>query len=237
MTDAPTDPMGDSVHDSLAGSANDATHDATHEAAPAVDGPATAPAPASDAVSGAAAPRPVRRMNVCVFLSAADLPDRYTVPAREFAELLGKGGHTLVWGGSESGLMKVVADGVRQAGGRLVGVSVEFLRAKARADADEMVIAPDLATRKAELLRRSDAVVVMVGGTGTLDEATEILELKKHGLHAKPVVLLNSAGFYDGLAAQFRRMEAEGFLPLPLSELVHFADDGAAALAYLQEHA
>ncbi|WP_037917476.1 LOG family protein [Actinacidiphila yeochonensis] len=175
-------------------------------------------------------------MNVCVFLSAADLEPRYTEPAREFARLLGAGGHTLVWGGSETGLMKVVADGVQETGGRLVGVSVEFLRAKARADADEMVVAADLAERKAELLRRSDAVVVMVGGAGTLDEATEIIELKKHGLHAKPVVLLNSAGFYDGLEQQLRRMEADGFLPLPLSELVHFATDGAAALAYLQEH-
>jgi uncharacterized protein (TIGR00730 family) len=175
-------------------------------------------------------------MNVCVFLSAADLAPQYTGPAREFARALGEGGHTLVWGGSESGLMKVVADGVQEAGGRLVGVSVEFLRHKARRTADEMVIAADLAERKAELLRRCDAIVVMVGGTGTLDEATEILELKKHGLHAKPVVLLNSAGFYDGLEQQLRRMGAEGFLPLPLSELVHFATDGAAALAYLQEH-
>lgn len=174
-------------------------------------------------------------MNICVFLSAADLGEQYTTPAREFAELLGKGGHTLVWGGSDVGLMKVVADGVQRAGGRLVGVSVEFLQHKARPDTDEMIIARDLAQRKAELLLRSDAVVIMVGGTGTLDEATEILELKKHGLHSKPVVLLNSAGFYDGLKQQFRRMEAEGFLPLPLADLVYFAEDGAAAMAYLQE--
>lgn len=176
-------------------------------------------------------------MNICVFLSAADLGPRYTEPAREFAELIGKGGHTLVWGGSDTGLMKVVADGVREHAGRLVGVSVEFLAAKARQDADEMVIAADLAQRKAELLARADAVVVMVGGAGTLDEATEILELKKHGLHTKPVVLLNTAGFYDGLKEQFRRMDAEGFLPLPLTELVFFAEDGASALAYLEEKA
>ena len=49
-------------------------------------------------------------MNICVFLSAAHLDERYTGPAREFAELIGKGGHTLVWGGSDTGLMKVVAD-------------------------------------------------------------------------------------------------------------------------------
>ncbi|MFF4942121.1 LOG family protein [Streptomyces rubiginosohelvolus] len=176
-------------------------------------------------------------MNICVFLSAADLDDRYTVPAREFAELLGRGGHTLVWGGSESGLMKVVADGVQAAGGRLVGVSVDFLAAKARPNADEMVIARDLAERKALLLEKADAVVIMVGGTGTLDEATEILELKKHGKHTKPVVLLNTAGFYDGLRQQFQRMEDEGFLPLPLTELVFFAKDGVGALAYLEETA
>ena len=147
-------------------------------------------------------------MNIGVFLSAADLDERYTRPAREFAELIGKGGHTLVWGGSDTGLMKVVADGVRETGGRLVGISVGFLQAWARKDADEMVIAKDLAKRKALMLARSDAIVVMAGGLGTLDEATEILEMRKHGLHDKPVVLLNTAGFYDGLTLQLQRMEA-----------------------------
>ncbi len=174
-------------------------------------------------------------MNICVFLSSAELDERYTRPAREFAELIGKAGHTLVWGGSDTGLMKVVADGVRETGGRLVGISVGFLRALARNDADEMVIAEDLAERKALLLAKSDGVVVMAGGLGTLDEATEILELKKHGLHDKPVVLLNTAGFYDGLTLQLRRMEEEGFLPVPLAELVFVTDQGADALAHLEK--
>jgi uncharacterized protein (TIGR00730 family) len=174
-------------------------------------------------------------MNICVFLSAADLDERYTGPAREFAELIGKGGHSLVWGGSDTGLMKVVADGVRESGGRLVGISVEFLRDWARRNADEMVIAKDLAERKALLLARSDAIVVMAGGLGTLDEATDILEQRKHGLHDKPVVLLNTAGFYDGLTLQLQRMEDEGFLPVPLADLVFVTDDNARALAHLEE--
>jgi uncharacterized protein (TIGR00730 family) len=172
-------------------------------------------------------------VNICVFLSAADLDERYTRPAREFAEAIGRAGHTLVWGGSNNGLMKVVADGVRDSGGRLLGVSVNFLRHFAREDADEMVITADLAERKAVMLARSDAIVILAGGLGTLDEATEILEQKKHGLHAKPVVLLNTAGFYDGLIIQLKRMEEERFLPLPLAELVSFTDDGAAALELL----
>ncbi|MFL6116835.1 MAG: TIGR00730 family Rossman fold protein [Catenulispora sp.] len=173
-------------------------------------------------------------MRICVFLSAADLAERYTVPARDFAERLGKAGHTLVWGGSDVGLMKVVADGVHAAGGRLCGVSVRFLAEMARPDADEMIVAADLAERKRLLLAQAEAVVIMVGGTGTLDEATEILELKKHGHTDMPVVLLNTAGFYDGLRQQFQRMEDEGFLPRPLSELVYFAQEPEEALAYLE---
>ena len=174
-------------------------------------------------------------MNICVFLSAADLDERYTRPARDFGHLLGEGGHTLVWGGSDTGLMKVVADGVQETGGRLIGISVNLLRDKARTNADEMVFAEDLAQRKALLLSHSDAFVVMPGGLGTLDEATEILELRKHGLHLKPVVLLNTAGFYDGLVLQLRRMEEEGFLPVPLDDMVIVADDGGQAIAHLED--
>ncbi|MGW5163408.1 LOG family protein [Nonomuraea wenchangensis] len=174
-------------------------------------------------------------MNICVFLSAADLADTYTRPARELAELIGKGGHTLVWGGSDAGLMKVVADGVHASGGRLMGVSVHFLAHKARPGVDDMMIAADLGERKRLLLEKADAVVIMVGGTGTLDEATEILELKKHGHTDKPVVLLNTAGFYDGLKQQFQRMEDEGFLPRPLTELMFFAEEPVGAMAYLEE--
>ena len=172
-------------------------------------------------------------MNICVFLSAADLDERYTGPAREFGTMIGARDHTLVWGGSDSGLMKVVADGVHESGGRLVGISVELFRDVARERADEMVFTKDLAERKALLLERADAIVVMAGGLGTLDEATDILEHRKNGLHDKPVVLLNTEGFYDGLTMQLRRMEDEGFLRRPVAELVYITDDGADALDYL----
>ncbi|STZ88835.1 lysine decarboxylase superfamily protein [Mycolicibacterium fortuitum] len=130
--------------------------------------------------------------------------------------------------------MKVVADEVQASGGRLVGISVEFLRQQARVGADEMVITADLSERKAVLLERSDALMVMPGGLGTLDEATEILELRKHRRHDKPVVLLNTAGFYDGLVIQLRRMEQDGFLPVPLDELVFVAEEPDAAMEYLE---
>ncbi|MFJ1709188.1 TIGR00730 family Rossman fold protein [Kitasatospora sp. NPDC088346] len=172
-------------------------------------------------------------MNITVFCSAYSLDDRYTAPAAEFARLLGAGGHTLVWGGSHAGLMGLLADGVKEAGGRLVGISVELLAHKSYEGADELVMTADLAERKAVLLARADAVVVLVGGLGTLDEVTEVLELKKHALHDKPVVVLDTEGFYAGLRTQLERMDTEGFLPRPLAELVTFAATPAEALAQL----
>ncbi|MGW4647382.1 LOG family protein [Kitasatospora sp. NPDC004289] len=173
-------------------------------------------------------------MNITVFCSAYSLDEKYTVPAAEFARLLGERGHTLVWGGSHAGLMGLLADEVRGAGGRLVGISVDFLAHKAYEGADEMVTTPDLATRKAHLLERADALAVLVGGLGTLDEITEVLELKKHARHDKPVVVLDTEGFYTGLRLQLERMDAEGFLPRPLAELVHFAATPAEAIALLE---
>lgn len=178
-------------------------------------------------------------MNICVFLSASDLDDRYARAARELGRLIAERGHALVWGASDVGLMKVLADAVDAAGGRLIGVSVDFLAAKARPlqSPDELVVAADLAERKATLLARSDAVVIMVGGSGTLDEATDVLELRKHGIYAGPVVVLNTDGFYDGLQQQFARMDAEGFLPVPLAQLCTFVDEPEDALAVIEHHA
>ncbi|MER5637585.1 TIGR00730 family Rossman fold protein [Kitasatospora sp. NPDC002227] len=175
-------------------------------------------------------------MNITVFCSAYSLDDRYTAPAAEFARLLGERGHTLVWGGSHAGLMGLLADGVKEAGGRLVGISVELLAHKTYEGADELVMTRDLAERKAQLLMRADAVVVLVGGLGTLDEVTEVLELKKHALHDKPVVVLDTEGFYAGLRTQLERMDAEGFLPRPLAELITFAATPAEALDQLREN-
>jgi uncharacterized protein (TIGR00730 family) len=172
-------------------------------------------------------------MNITVFCSAYSLDERYTLPAADFARLLGERGDTLVWGGSHAGLMGLLADGVKEAGGRLVGISVDLLAHKAYEGADELVSAPDLAARKALLLERADAVVVLVGGLGTLDEVTEVLELKKHALHDKPVVLLDTDGFYTGMRTQLERMETEGFLPRPLADLVVFATTPAEAFAAL----
>lgn len=172
-------------------------------------------------------------MNICVFCSGRDLNEKYVEPAKELAKLLAQSGHNLVWGGSDDGLMKIMATGVQEGGGKLYGVSVELLKHRARQGADEMIITKDFAERKAVMLARADAIVVLVGGTGTLDEASEIIENKKHKDHNKPIIILNTAGFYDGLATLLKRMEAENFLPRPLKELVDFAESPSEVIRLL----
>lgn len=175
-------------------------------------------------------------MNIGIFCSASDLQKKYTEPAVEFAEFLANAGHHLVWGGSDRGLMKLIADTFQASGGQIYGVSMEILKSHARKNADEMIIAKDLGERKAKMLKRSDIVVMMVGGIGTLDEVMGVLELKKHRVHRKPVVVLNTDNFYEGLRAQLQKMSDDGFIDRPLKELIHFADTPIGAMRYIEAH-
>ena len=182
-------------------------------------------------------------MNICVFCSAQDIPEKYTKAAEEFATLVAKRGHTLVWGGSNVGTMKTIADAAQAAGGKVMGISMEFFKHKVRPNADIMEVAKGLAERKARMLEVSDAIISLPGGTGTLDEATEILEFRRHKAHTKPVLFLNVDGFYDGLKMQLERMDREGFLAsrdgdvlAGLENLAYFADTPADAMDYIEKH-
>lgn len=176
-------------------------------------------------------------MNICVFCSSKHVAQEYKDAAEEFVTLLAKKGHTLIWGGSDTGLMHFIAQTAQDAGARTIGVSVEIYRSVASKKADELVVAHDLAERKATMFRRADVLVVMVGGTGTLDELTEVMELQKHDGTRKPVIVLNTGGFYDGLREQLRRMEQEGFLYYPLQNGVFFAATPKEAMGMIEQHA
>lgn len=173
--------------------------------------------------------------NVCVFLSASDVADKYVKSAQELGELLAKNGYGFVYGGSDKGLMKVMSSSVQKAGGTVIGVTMELLKNSRKMDADEMIIAKDLPERKKIINDRSQAVIVMVGGIGTLDEVTELLELKKHSVHNKPVIFLNTDNFYEGLRIQLQKMETENFLPKKLEEMAYFADEPQQVVEYLKK--
>ncbi|MDP2649082.1 MAG: TIGR00730 family Rossman fold protein [bacterium] len=182
-------------------------------------------------------------MNICVFCSAQAVPDVYTDAAMEFGALLGKNGHTLLWGGTDRGLMKVVADATQGNGGHLVGISMELLKHKIRQNIDETTIAKTLGERKEIMLERSDAFIAFPGGIGTLDEITEIIALKRHGTHSKPILFLDTERFYEGVRAQLDRMNNEGFLGaldndvvVGLDSLVYFAATPGEAMRYIEDN-
>lgn len=116
--------------------------------------------------------------NVCVFLSASDVDEKYVKAAEELGRLLAQQGYGFVYGGSDKELMKIMSAAVQKAGGTVIGVTMEMLKDTRKLDANEMIVAKDLPERKRILNEKSDAIVVLVGGTGTLDEATELLEQK-----------------------------------------------------------
>jgi uncharacterized protein (TIGR00730 family) len=175
--------------------------------------------------------------NILVFCSANDLEEKYTDPARKFARLIPRYGYGLVWGGSNTGLMKIMADTVQGAGGRIYGVSVKLLEHKARPSeqADEMIIAKDWPERKATMLEKSEAIVVMPGGIGTLDEITDIMEQKKHNIHTKPIVFLNTDNFYEGFKIQLKKMFDEGFLTQSLDDMVFFTNTPQETIDYINK--
>lgn len=156
-------------------------------------------------------------MNVhtlCVFCGARTGHDPvYAEAARALGAALGARGWSMVYGGGKVGLMGVVADAARAAGSKVTGVIPEFLAKKeiAHDGLDELVVVPSMHERKRLMSERADAFVALPGGFGTLEELCEMLTWSQLGLHKKPIGVLDTAGFFEGLLAFFDRAVAEGF--------------------------
>jgi uncharacterized protein (TIGR00730 family) len=161
------------------------------------------------------------------------VPGEYLALARELGQLIGRGGHTLIWGGGSVGLMGELGAGAQQEGGRVVGIIPDFMAGTevAYRGADELVVVPDMRQRKALMEARAGAFIVLPGGIGTLDEMFEILTLRVLGRHHKPLALINHRGFYDGLLTFMERLYDEKFLRPAGRAHYTVVPDAAAALA------
>jgi len=175
-------------------------------------------------------------MNISVFCSQYDVAEKYRHAAEELARLIAQHKHTLVFGGHDEGLMGVIADTAHREGGRVVGIIREQIKETAYKDADEMVVVKDTLEMNRELIARGDAIVVLVGGIGTLNELTDVLRMKKNGLLDKRVVVVNTDGFYEKFKEQLENMQAEGFLKKEVLETLHFADTPEEGMRYIERH-
>lgn len=177
--------------------------------------------------------------SICVFCSASNTVDpAFFSAAQTLGELMGARGHRLVFGGTNIGLMGAVAQAAHGCGCHVVGVLPEAFRARNMTfeQANEVLFTQDLRARKATMEARADAFITMPGGYGTLEEVLEILTLKQLQMHSKPIVFLNTDGFYDHLIQFFERLEAESFTRSNNVGLYHVADTPAAALDYIEQY-
>ena len=153
--------------------------------------------------------------DVAVFCASAfGVKGVYREAAEELGKTLAERGVGLIYGGSDTGLMKVVADACLAGGGQVVGVIPEVLVDKevAHRGITELHVVDTMHTRKALMGERADAFLILPGGFGTMEEMFEVLAWQTLGLHRKRVVLLNTAGFYDALLGWLDHAVTEGML-------------------------
>ncbi len=174
---------------------------------------------------------------ICVFCASSnDASPRYLEVARKLGQLMVERDHTLIYGGGSVGLMGELAREVQQGGGRVVGVIPERLSTEEIAfeAAEELLVTADMAERKNIMIERAEAFICLPGAFGTLDEMLEIITLKQLDYHDKPIVLVNTDGFYDTLLGFFRRLEEERLIYKECLELYEAVSDVESALELLE---
>ena len=160
--------------------------------------------------------------SLCVYCGSSDLgPPEHRLAAAKLGQILAKEGVELVFGGGRVGLMGIIADAALTAGGRVTGIIPDHLiRAEVgHGNVSELIVVDSMHVRKETMLKRSDALAVLPGGPGTLDEMFEMLTWRQLRLHDKPVVICNLGGYWNKLldlietfiAAHYARPEFRDF--------------------------
>ncbi len=155
--------------------------------------------------------------------------------AKEVGQWIGQHGGQLVYGGGKAGLMGVVAQATLASGGQVIGVIPKALVEKEWAlnDCSELHIVDNMHDRKRMMAERADAFVALPGGIGTLEEFFEVWTWRQLGYHNKPVGLLNTAGFYNGLIAFLAGVVQQQFLSPWQMELIRIGARPAELLPEL----
>lgn len=150
-----------------------------------------------------------------VYLSSKEnLPENYVQAAREVGELIGKTGRILIYGGARKGLMEVLAQSVKQHGGRVYGMVPEIIEKRGLvSDAIDVTFrCVDLSDRKMMMNRESDVLVALPGGIGTLDEVFTVMANTVIGIRHQPVVFYNVDGCWDALLAALDNIFEQGLV-------------------------
>ena len=178
--------------------------------------------------------------NVCVFASSSSaLENTFYESARELGLLLGENGYNVVYGGSRLGMMYACAGAVKEAGGQICGIMPERIVSFGCSnpdDCDEFYVTKGMRERKALLDEKSDAIIALAGGYGTLEELSEMIVQKQLGYNNKPIVILNTNGFYNNLIKFFDDIVAMKFANQESQKLYYVATSPVDAINYLNNY-
>ena len=175
--------------------------------------------------------------SICVFCGArGGQSPAYVEAAGTLGTAIARAGITLVYGAGGRGMMGAVADAALAAGGRVVGVIPRglFQREFLHQGLSETHAVETMLERKALMAKLSDGFISLPGGIGTMDELFEMWTWTQLGIHGKPSVLLNVAGYYDSLIAFLDQMTDAGYLGRDQRELLTVADTADEAIAGLR---
>lgn len=178
--------------------------------------------------------------NVCVFASSSNkLKEDYYKAASELGHLLGENGMNIVYGGSRLGAMYACASAVKLSGGDIIGVMPQKIYdfgVGNPEDCAEFYLTEGMRERKAKMDELSDAVIALAGGFGTLEEISEMIVQKQLGYNSKPIIILNTGGFYNSLLGFFNNIIDENFAVRSAETLYYVASSPQEAVNYLQSY-
>ena len=166
-------------------------------------------------------------MNITVYLGANEGNDpSIAESARELGAWIGKSGNNLVYGGSKVGLMGILAESALDAGAQVTGVEPQFFidQAVQLDTITRLIVTDTMAERKAKMIELGDAFIAFPGGTGTLEEISEIMSKVSLKQLAAPCILYNLNGYYDHLKALLAHMIDMGLSTPERQEGIYFAE-------------
>ena len=167
-------------------------------------------------------------MNITVYLGALEGNDPALGDAvRELGTWIGESGNSLVYGGSKSGLMGQIAESVLNAGGKVTGVEPQFfIDSELQYDEiTELIVTKDMAERKAKMIELGNAFITFPGGSGTLEEISEVISNLMLGHMSEPVMIYNLDGYYNDLKNLFVHMIEKGLCDKKVFEKIRFVDN------------
>ncbi|MCZ6512416.1 MAG: TIGR00730 family Rossman fold protein [Nitrospinae bacterium] len=174
---------------------------------------------------------------MCVFCASSNAVDAvYLDAATDLGRRMGQSGIDLVYGGASIGLMGAVARGVHEKKGKVIGVLPNFFKTIEIEydEADELIVTRDIRERKAIMDERSDAFIVLPGGVGTLEEAMEIFSLIQLKQTVKPLVIINTEGFYDGIIRHFEQLVTLKFAKAEILKMYALVNTPEEAMVFIE---